>query len=306
MAFAPVLSRPSLRPSASPAQKKGFGKMKGKTSSSDIAALKSAADAVMAHNAELTAHIKSGVGIFSKAPPLSELLKCETNGAHKYIEDFATALKALPRGCACVKRVMKRMLTSCKGLIDALRKVEGLLPDSVPEADRRAFLDGVEFVAAEEAGFYNLATGESGAPPDCYCHTYCFLIDRHIRRIKTKFTNLNIAVQHIERDLRAPRPAPKDAGFKSEDRRMLRQIRRATVLGKVTPDAELAGDVRRQQVLYGAKLYRKPTKYDKDRSSYRAAEMAIRAPQFKGVEGAYSIKQKNTLARAIRREYNSP
>ena len=281
--------------------------MKGKTSSSDIAALESAADAVMAHNAELTAHINEGVGIFSGEPPLSELLKCETNGAHKYIEDFATALKALPRGCACVKRVMKRMLASCKGLIDALKEVEGLLPDSVPEADRRAFLDGVEFAAAEEAGFYNLATGESGAPPNCHSHIYIIRIDRGISSIKTKFTQLNIAIQHIERDMRKPAPAePKAAGFRKKDRQMLQQIHRATVLNEPTPDAKIVGYVRTQQAIYGAQLYRKPTKYDEGCSFRRAAKMAINAPEFKGAKGAYSMGEVDALAKAIEREIRSP
>ena len=71
-------------------------------------------------------------------------------------------------------------------------------------------------------------------------------------------------------------------------------------------DAQVAGDVRRQQVLYGVSLYRPPTKYDKGFSSYRAADKAITAPQFRDVEGAYSLAEKCSLAKAIVQEYNSP
>ena len=90
--------------------------------------------------------------------------------------------------------------------------------------------------------------------------------------------------------------------FTAEDRRMLRQIHRATVYGETPTEAQIAGDVRRRQVLYGAELYRPTSKYVKGVSSYAAAEKAIRAPQFSDVEGAYRISEKESLARAIRRE----
>ena len=167
-----------------------------------VSALQSAAGAVTDHNAELSSHLKRGVAIFTETPPISERLRCETNGAHKYIEDFATALKALPRGCGPVKKTMKRMLSSCRELIRRLKGTESLLPLSVPEADRRAFLDSIELVATEELGFYNLVTGESGLEPDCNPFLYRKRINNSVRDIKKKFTQLNIAIQHIERDMR--------------------------------------------------------------------------------------------------------
>ena len=292
-------------------QEKGYGKMKAKNAkkkTSDIATLESAACAVMAHNAKLSAHLKRGVSIFTESPPVSELLKCETNGAHKYIEDFATALKALPRGCAGVKRVMKMLRESCRELILGLKEAEVPLPDSVPEADRRAFLDNIELVASEEANFYNFVTGESGASPNCPHVAYCLRIDNSVNSIKKRFTQLNIAIQHVERDQRAKTPPkePKDAGFLKGDRSMLRQICQTTVFGETPSAAKIAGNVRRQQVLYGAKLYKRPNKQERGCSSYRAAEEAIRAPRFQNVKGAYSLAEKNTLARAIARECKSP
>ena len=94
--------------------------------------------------------------------------------------------------------------------------------------------------------------------------------------------------------------------FSAEDRRMLRQIYRASVFGETPSEAQVAGDVRRQQVLYGAKLYKPSSKHVKGVSSYRAAEKAIRAPQFRDVEGAYTLAERDVLARAIRREYKFP
>lgn len=180
--------------------------MKETNQKNKVAALRSAACAVTAHNAELAAHFKRGVAIFTETPPISERLKCETNGAHRYIEDFATALKALARGCAPVKRTMKELRESCRDLILKLKETEKLLPDSVSEADRRAFLDGVELAETEEVSFYNLVTGESGAEPDCPHELYCQRIDNSVNSLKKKLTRLNIAIQHIERDFRRKAP----------------------------------------------------------------------------------------------------
>ena len=184
-----------------------------------VAALRSAACAVTVHNAELSAHFKRGVAIFTETPPISERLKCETNGAHRYIEDFATALKALARGCAPVKRTMKELRESCRDLILKLKETEKLLPDAVSEADRRAFLDGIELVATEEVSFYNLVTGESGAEPDFPHELYCQRIDNSVSNIKKQFTRLNIAIQHIERDLRRKATADPPPHSATPDRR---------------------------------------------------------------------------------------
>jgi len=189
--------------------------MKETNQKNKVAALRSAARAVTAHNAELAAHFKRGVAIFTETPPISERLKCETNGAHRYIEDFATALKALARGCAPVKRTMKELRESCRDLILKLKETEKLLPDSVSEADRRAFLDGIELAETEEVSFYNLVTGESGAEPDCPHELYCQRIDNSVNSLKKKLTRLNIAIQHIERDLRQPAAANPPPNRKS-------------------------------------------------------------------------------------------
>lgn len=80
----------------------------------------------------------------------------------------------------------------------------------------------------------------------------------------------------------------------------------AAVLGRTPTDAQIAGDVRRRQVFYGVKLYKPGSKHIKGFSALKAAIRAINDPQFQNVEGAYSIAEKRSLARAIQREYKSP
>ena len=100
---------------------------------------------------------------------------------------------------------------SCRELIHKLKGTESLLPDSVPEADRRAFLDSIELVSIEELGFYNLVTGESGAEPGCHHSLYRKRINNSVRDIKRRFTQLNISIQHIERDMKMKSPPAEPA-----------------------------------------------------------------------------------------------
>jgi len=104
-----------------------------------------------------------------------------------------------------------------------------------------------------------------------------------------------------------PQQQPQAASRLSrEERRMLRQIHRAAVFGETPSAAQLAGDVRRRQVLYGVALYVPRTKHHVGFSACRAAAKAISAPQFAGADGAYTQAERNALAKAILREYASP
>ena len=110
------------------------------------------------------------------------------------------------------------------------------------------------------------------------------------------------------RDASPHLPARKDDTFANvftnEDRKLLRQIHRATVYGETPTDAQLAGDVRREQVAYGLRFYKPSTRYVTGVSYVQAARKAIVAPQFVGAEGAYSLGELKTLAKAIERAYN--
>ena len=130
-------------------------------------------------------------------------------------------------------------------------------------------------------------------------------VDNFVRNLKRALAAVNTAVIDAEDHLAHPPPAAPDI-LTTEFGRLIRQIHRAAVFGEIPTSAQVAGDVRRRQILYGAGLYKRPTKHSKGVSSYRAAEMAIKAPQFLGAEGAYSIAEKHSLARAIRREHDNP
>ena len=81
------------------------------------------------------------------------------------------------------------------------------------------------------------------------------------------------------------------------------RIHDASVLGKEPSGSSLAGDVRQRQVEYGVKLYKPRSRHEKGFSSMRAAKMAINNPQFKDIDGAYTLPEAKTLSRAIQRAY---
>ena len=92
-------------------------------------------------------------------------------------------------------------------------------------------------------------------------------------------------------------------GFTEADRAMLRKVYRAAVFGEMPTDAQIAGDVRRRQAIYGASLYKPSSKHVKGVSFAAAAKRAILAQEFKGVDGAYTMSERKNLARAIERVY---
>ena len=131
---------------------------------------------------------------------------------------------------------------------------------------------------------------------------------QHFKSYLSRFTNLNaadtknysrkLAHQHIghskKKDLNGD-------GFNPSDLKILHQIPRASVFGETPSDAQTVGDLRRQQVAYGASLYRPSSRHVKGVSFADAAHKAILAQQFKGVAGAYTMSEKHSLARAIQR-----
>ena len=103
----------------------------------------------------------------------------------------------------------------------------------------------------------------------------------------------------FEREAQAANP--KQDGFTPEDRRRLRRIEQASVFNQTPTESQHAGNVRRQQVEYGAKLYRPSTKFKRGFSFAQAAKAAINSPDFRDAEGAYSLSEKKSLTQAIRR-----
>lgn len=99
-------------------------------------------------------------------------------------------------------------------------------------------------------------------------------------------------------------PPGTSNGFTPEDRRRLQRIERASVYNDTTPEAQHKAQTRRQQVKYGASLYRPTTKYERGFSYIRAAKAAIDHDRFRNAQGAYSASETKSLAQAIRRHLN--
>ena len=127
-------------------------------------------------------------------------------------------------------------------------------------------------------------------------------LDAMHERIAASFTENALLFETLcERRERAKDGIGGCGGFTQADRTMLRQVQRAAVFGEIPTDAQVAGDVRRRQVTYGANLYRPSSRHVKGVSFADAAQKAILAQQFKGVAGAYTMSEKHSLARAIQR-----
>ena len=107
--------------------------------------------------------------------------------------------------------------------------------------------------------------------------------------------------QPVAREIPSDNSSTAAEGFTNADRKMLKQIHRASVYGETPTAAQVVGDVRRRQIAYGVKLYKPSSRYVKGVSSYVAAKQAIR--QFEDAQGAYSSAEMASLAKAIRREY---
>ena len=133
----------------------------------------------------------------------------------------------------------------------------------------------------------------------------CTRDEKAIRRIGKEWDNFckaAIAAQKaLEGEAQKSNTPQKADGFTDEDRKRLFRIEQVTIFGKTPNNAQIACNVRRNQVQYGAELYRRPTKYDKGFSYSRAAKAAIENPNFRNARGAYSHSEEKSLAQAIRR-----
>jgi hypothetical protein len=108
----------------------------------------------------------------------------------------------------------------------------------------------------------------------------------------------------------SPNSAPEKhetKGFSQHDRKILSSLHRieqTAVYGKNPTDSQRIGNIRREQVRYGVNRYKPASGRNKGYSASKAAMDAIRATEFKNKPGAYTDKEKRTLAQAILRAYN--
>ena len=268
--------------------------------------------AIVAHHAKLYNLLLAALPAYSggRTPPrkerISHILNCEENDAHLLLERLATAAKAAPRGS--LGEHPDILIAECRDFLD-------FLEEHLPSPDCAAAIN--ETRQTEEA-FVNFIKGISGADPRLSRRDYALRIDKFIRDIKASFRNLGSSIvkmeftqfrflQKAELDAHTVDSSPKCGAdyFTQHDRVILNQIHKASVFGEMPTDSQVAGNIRRQQVIYGVKLYRPSSGKSKGFSSLKAADRAICAPQFKDAPGAYSAKERRSLAKSIIREYKS-
>ena len=128
---------------------------------------------------------------------LSRLLDCEANGAHKLLEDFATAAKKIPRGEFPVDR-LDELLVSCNDLTFAL--VDLL-------ADSHGCQTAIYTVQRTEERLVNYLKGVSGAGEPPTREKYVEHINELLGELKECFAQLGLALVSFEFALEHPTPA---------------------------------------------------------------------------------------------------
>ena len=248
----------------------------------------------------------------AKTPPresrASRILDCEKNDAHRLLEELATAAKAKPRGS--LGAAPDTLIAECRDFL-------AFLESNLPSPDCAA---AISDICQIEEAFVNFIKGVSGGDPSMSRRAYSLRIDKFVRDMKAAFRSLGHSIVKFEceltqfRFLQKPKldahmvDSPQKCGadcFTQHDRVILNQIHKASVFGEMPTDSQVAGNIRRQQVIYGVKLYRPSSGKSKGFSSLKAADRAICAPQFKDAPGAYSAKERRSLAKSIIREYKS-
>ena len=103
----------------------------------------------------------------------------------------------------------------------------------------------------------------------------------------------------------APKPAAIKEGFTAKDRKRLDAVYDVVVRSKEPAQAQLASDVRHEQIAYGLSLYKPSSRHVKGVSFRTAAKRAINADRFKDAEGGYKMSEVKSLTQAIRRAFLS-
>jgi hypothetical protein len=240
----------------------------------------------------------------------SRILDCEKNDAHRLLENLATAAKAKPRG---------PLASAPDTLIAECRDFLAFLETNLPSPDCSA---AISDICQIEEAFVNFIKGVSGGDPSMTHRAYSLRIDKFVRDMKASFRSLGHSIVKLEYELTQFRflqkaklvPSPNSApekhetkGFSQHDRKILSSLHRieqTAVYGKNPTDSQRIGNIRREQVRYGVNRYKPASGRNKGYSASKAAMDAIRATEFKNKPGAYTDKEKRTLAQAILRAYN--
>ena len=117
---------------------------------------------------------------------ISRILDCETNDAHRLLENLATAAKAVPRGSLGAEPDI--LIAECRSFLEFL---ESNLP--CPEC-AAAINDTCQI----EEAFVNFIKGISGGDPGMARRQYSRRIDKFVRDIKTSFRTLGHSIVKLE------------------------------------------------------------------------------------------------------------
>ena len=126
---------------------------------------------------------------------ISRILDCEGNGAHTLIENFATAIKAVPRGE--LGSYPDLFLAECTDFLNYLE--DNLMSSECAEA--------IWDIRQIEERFSNFIKGISGADPNISPQEYSHRIDKFVRDMKLSFGLFSRAIIRYEFSL-CHNPAP--------------------------------------------------------------------------------------------------
>ena len=117
---------------------------------------------------------------------VSRILDCETNDAHRLLENLATAAKAVPRGSLGAEPDI--LIAECRSFLEFL---ESNLP--CPEC-AAAINDTCQI----EEAFVNFIKGISGGDPGMTRRQYAKRIDKFLRDMKASFRTLGHSIVKLE------------------------------------------------------------------------------------------------------------
>ena len=125
-------------------------------------------------------------GLPPRGKRISRILDCETNDAHRLLENLATAAKAVPRGSLGAEPDI--LIAECRSFLE-------FLEDNLPCPECAAAIN--DACQIEEA-FVNFIKGISGGDPGMIRRQYAKRIDKFLRDIKASFRTLGHSIVKLE------------------------------------------------------------------------------------------------------------
>ena len=173
---------------------------------------------------------------------ISRILDCEANGAHKILEDMASAVKAEPRGS--LGNYPDLLLAECRDFLY-------FLDDHINSPDCAAAINDI---CQKEEAFVNFIKGLSGSDPNISQSEYSIRIDKFIHDLKELFQNLGHALTKFECSLGSRSNTLGETG------RSILQKRRAVRNQPIIPAEDSVKATRRKDTVAAVKEIRRRVK----------------------------------------------